>query len=408
MDALFQNLKIIAICALIRNVKLEINVRKVWCDMNIKSAFIRKRGENFNVYIEFIDNSGNKKQKSEGRYKDKKDAEKHLIDLKSSINNNSFIVSKDITFVERYKQYIECQDRKLAPGTIKTRESFISSNIEPFFKDVKLKDITPALLQQFANYVYREYSKDSAQHRLAAVKTVINEAYRLKEINDNPCDFIKPPKSKNKNTTNRVSQDPYSKKEVKSVIEALEGQVIEIPILLMLTMGLRYGEMAGLRWQDVDFENNTISVNQVLSYQKRGKIDFKEPKTEGSIRTISAPIELMKKLKAHKSKHSELKLKGALEYTELICLNSRLMPILESPFLQNYKRFCNRYNIRIIRLQDLRHTHATMLVLAGVDFKTISARLGHTDIKITLNRYSHVLEEMDRKASENISNLMFK
>ena len=75
---------------------------------------------------------------------------------------------------------------------------------------------------------------------------------------------------------------------------------------------------------------------------------------------------------------------------------------------ENFKDLCVNHNLRRIRLHDLRHTHATMLVLSGTDFKTISNRLGHGDIKITLNRYSHVLEEMDKKASNNISKILFK
>ena len=373
--------------------------------MNIKSTFIRKRGNNYNVYIEYIDNNGKIKQKSEAKYTNKKDAEKHLIEIKNSINNNKFIVTKDITFVERYKQYIFDENKKLSPSTLKVRISYLNSNIQPFFKDLKLKDITPSILQKFANELYSNYSKGSAQHRLAVVKTVLTECYRLKEINENPGDFIKPPKS-TVVSNSRIAQDPYSKEEIKILIDALEGNTIEIPILLMLTMGLRYSEMAGLRWSDIDFNKNTISVNQVLIYDKRN-VYFKSPKTEGSIRTISAPPELMIKLKKLKIKHNQYKLEGILEYDELVCLNPKLMPVLETTLLAAFKRLVEKIGLRKVRLHDLRHTHATMLVLAGVDFKTISNRLGHTDIKITLNRYSHVLEEMDRKASQNISNIMF-
>ena len=165
--------------------------------------------------------------------------------------------------------------------------------------------------------------------------------------------------------------------------------------------------MAGLRWKDIDFKENTLTVNQVLIYNN-SEISFKEPKTVGSIRTISIPTELMSKLKKWKIKHNEYKLEGVLEYEELVCLNSILMPVLEQTLLSWFKRFAKKINLRAVRLHDLRHTHATLLILAGTDFKTVSNRLGHTDIKITLNRYSHVLKEMDHKASENISNIMFK
>lgn len=373
---------------------------------NIKSTFIRKRGNNYNVIIEYYDDDNKIKQKSVAKYTNKKEAEKHLIDLKSSINNNSYVISKDITFVDRYKKYIEDEHKNLSPGTIKIRESFLKNNIEPFFKDIKLCDVSPYTLQEFANYVYKNYSKGSAQHRLAAVKTVLTEAYRLKEIQENPCDFVKSPKSKVESSI-RIAQEPYSKEEVKHLIENLDGVIYEIPILLMLTCGLRYSEMAGLRWQDINFKENTLTVNQVLIYTGK-EIIFKEPKTEGSIRTISVPGELISKLKKWKIKHNEYKLEGILEYEDLVCLNSHFRPVLECSLLYYFKRFTKKIGLRSIRLHDLRHTHATILILAGTDFKTISHRLGHTDIKITLNRYSHVLKEMDTKASENISSVMFK
>ena len=81
----------------------------------------------------------------------------------------------------------------------------------------------------------------------------------------------------------------------------------------MLTMGLRFGEAAGLRWEDIDFKNNTISINQILVYTEKTKIIFKEPKTESSIRTISAPKELMIKIKKWKVKHNEYRLNDILE-----------------------------------------------------------------------------------------------
>lgn len=371
---------------------------------NIKSSFVRKRGSNYNVYIEYIDEVGKLKQKSLGKYENKKDAEKHLIDLKSSINNNKFIISKDITFVERLKKYHDDPSKNFSPTTIYKRESLIRVNMDPFFRDTKLKDVSPSMLQSFINAMFAKYTKSGAEPIVAIVKAVLNESYRLREINENPCDFVKNPPALREN---KEPFEVYDKDEVRTIISKLEGINIEIPILLMLTMGLRAGEVCGLRWQDIDFKNNTITIKQTLIYTK-GKIEFKEPKTKGSIRTISAPVELMPKLKKWKMQHNKYRITGILEYEDIVCLNSNLKPFIPCVLHKRWKGFTQKNGIRYIRLHDLRHTHATMLVLSGTDFKTISNRLGHTDIKITLNRYSHVLREMDTKASENISNLMFR
>lgn len=374
-------------------------------NLDIKSSFVRKRGNNYNVIIEYVDENGKLKQKSLGKHATKKNAEKQLIDLKSSINNKNFILKKDITLVERYKQYIEDETRQLAPYTKYTRNNILKIDIEPFFKDCKLQDVTPALLQAFINNAYTKYTLSSAKNRSETIKTVLREAYRLKEINENPCDFVKNPSKSLKKS--ECINEPYSREEVKKVIECLEGENIEIPILLMLTLGLRFGEAAGLRWQDIDFKNNTISIRQILVYIKGQGISFKEPKTSGSLRTISVPTEIMLKLKKLKIKHNEYRLGHSLEYEDIVCLNKYLRPFIPPRLNNNWNRFLKKNNIRKIRMHDLRHTHATMLVLAGVDFKTISNRLGHTDIQITLNRYSHVLKEMDYNASENISKIMF-
>lgn len=372
--------------------------------INIKSTFIRKRNNNYNVYIEYIDEEGKLKQKSQAKYTNKKDAEKHLIDLKSSINNNKFIIAKDITFVDRYKQYIYDKSKNLSPTTVYNRESIIRTDLEPFFKDLKLVDVTPSILQSFINIIFSKYTKSGAQPISGTVKAVLNEAYRLKEIQENPCHFVKnPPSLKEGNNT----YDPFDTLEIKDTISKLENTTIELPILLMLTLGLRTGEACGLRWKDIDFTTNTITISQSLVYVN-GKISFKAPKTKSSIRTLSAPNELISKLKKWKIKHNEYRLSGLLYHEDIVCLNSNLSPFVPSGLRINWINFTKNNNIRYIRLHDLRHTHATMLVLSGCDFKTISNRLGHTDIKMTLNRYSHVLKEMDIKASESISNIMFK
>ena len=372
----------------------------------IKSTFIRKRGNNYNVIIEYRDENEKIKQKSVGKYTNKKDAEKHLIDLKSSINNNSYIISKDITLVERCTLYAHDESKDFSPTTSDTHERTISKNIEPFFKDIKLAEVTPSILQGYANYVYSKYSQDSARRRLSFVKAVLNEAYRLREIQENPCNFIKTPKSLVGQV--RIS-DVYNKSEVKEIIEKIEGHYLEIPILLMLSLGLRSSEACGLKWQDVDFENNTISVNQILVRAKRKGLIFKSPKTSGSIRTISVPKELMTKLKKIKIKHNEIKLQGLIseKYEDVVCLNKVLNAFSHEALIHAWYRFCDKNNIRKLCLHDLRHTHATLLLLSNTNMKVVSQRLGHTDIRITMNRYSHVLEEMDTQASENISNIIF-
>ncbi|WP_227850448.1 MULTISPECIES: tyrosine-type recombinase/integrase [unclassified Clostridioides] len=92
----------------------------------------------------------------------------------------------------------------------------------------------------------------------------------------------------------------------------------------------------------------------------------------------------------------------------LVCLNRYFNPFLPATLRKSFYRFIKKNNLRDIRMHDLRHTNASLLLLGGTNMKVVSERLGHTDIQITMNRYSHVLEEMDKKASDNLSKMLFK
>ncbi|WP_074105723.1 site-specific integrase [Clostridioides difficile] len=372
--------------------------------MNIKSAFIRKRGEKFHVYVEYIEETTGKiKQKSYGSYEKKKDAEKHLIEIKSTINNNKFITPNKITLVERCYKYIIANEKNWSPYTTVNRKSWVNNYIEPFFKDIKLIDINPSLLQFFINKSFNNSTSSSAKVRYNFLSSVLKEAYRLKEISENPCDFVKLPAQ---NVTYEI--EIYNREETLLLIEKLKDSLIEIPILLMLLLGLRIGEVAGLRWSDVDLDNSIININQILIYAN-SKITFKEPKTAKSKRTLSVPKELIEKLKIEKLKQNKMKLQGTLENeNNLVCLNTNLKPWIPTALSKTFHNFIKRNNLRNIRVHDLRHTNASLLLLGGTNMKVVSERLGHTDIQITMNRYSHVLEEMDKKASDNLSKILFK
>ena len=124
---------------------------------------------------------------------------------------------------------------------------------------------------------------------------------------------------------------------------------------------------------------------------------------------MSVPKELIEKLKIEKLKQNKIKLQGTLENeNNLVCLNTNLKPWIPTALSKTFHNFIKRNNLRNIRVHDLRHTNASLLLLGGTNMKVVSERLGHTDIKITMNRYSHVLEEMDKEASDNLSKLLFK
>lgn len=368
---------------------------------NIKSTFIRKRNNNYNVIVEYYDEAGKIKQKSIAKYGLKKKAERHLIELKAEIQNQKYMFSNDITVTDRCYRYINENKRDWSPYTVKNRLSWVKLNVAPFFKDTKMENLTIHQIQRYLNYLYENFTVESAKTRFGFFRSVVKECYRMKEIKENLCDFVKSPKKEASSIA-----DVYTREEILQLFELLEDKHFELPILLIVLLGLRKGETYGLTWDDIDFDNNTVKIEQISIYLD-GSLIFKSPKTD-SKRLLSAPIELMNKLKKEKLKQNELKLQGVLENKyNLVCLNKELKPYKNDDLNRYYRKFCKENNFRQLRIHDLRHTNATLLLLSGTDMKTVSGRLGHTDIKITMNKYSHVLEEMDRKASENLSNILF-
>lgn len=369
--------------------------------MDIKSVFIRKRNNNYNVIVEYYNEEYKLKQKSMGRYTNKREAEKHLIKLKNDINNNSFSTPKDITIVDRFKLHIDNNRGEWSPNTTKNYEVCLAKNIEPFFRRTKLQELTPLQLQQYINFLHGKYSYSGMKLRYSFIATVLKECHRLKEIQENPCNFIKLPVNKNKVTTG----SSYTKEEVKEILYKVDNE-LELPITMALLTGMRRGEIIGLRWCDVDLLNKTISVNQTAIYVNSTLL-YKKPKTQSSIRTIYIQDDLVKLLRNERTRQNRLRLQGVLDNpNELVCINRYNAPWIPQTLAHCYKVFCEANNIRPLRLHDIRHTHSTLLLLAGVDFKTISNRLGHTSVQITIDRYSHVLEEMDKTAVENLSNLL--
>ena len=369
---------------------------------NIKSTFIRKRNNNYNVIVEYYDEAGKIKQKSIAKYGLKKKAERHLIELKAEIQNEKYMFSNDITVTDRCYRYINENKRDWSPYTVKNRLSWVKLNVAPFFKDTKMENLTIHQIQRYLNYLYENFTVESAKTRFGFFRSVVKECYRMKEIKENLCDFVKSPKKEASSIA-----DVYTREEILQLFKLLEDKHFELPILLIVLLGLRKGEAYGLTWDDIDFDNNTVKIEQISIYLD-GSLIFKSPKTTDSKRLLSAPIELMNKLKKEKLKQNELKLQGVLENKyNLVCLDKELKPYKNDDLNRYYRKFCKENNFRQLRIHDLRHTNATLLLLSGTDMKTVSGRLGHTDIKITMNKYSHVLEEMDRKASENLSNILF-
>ncbi|OZM58365.1 integrase [Lottiidibacillus patelloidae] len=170
---------------------------------------------------------------------------------------------------------------------------------------------------------------------------------------------------------------------------------------------MRQGEVLGLRWQDIDFDIRTLSVTQTLSHD--GKTLNRGAKTKASIRTIALPKETVDKLKHHRKLVEDEKKKAGTIYNDndLVVCTEIGTPCHPRNILRTMYTVIKKVGLQRIRFHDLRHTHATLLLKQGTHPKIVSERLGHADTRITLDRYSHLLPNMQREVADSFGDMLF-
>ncbi|WP_232700183.1 site-specific integrase [Brevibacillus daliensis] len=169
---------------------------------------------------------------------------------------------------------------------------------------------------------------------------------------------------------------------------------------------MRRGEILGLRWKDIDFENGELSVQQTL-FNKGDELQ--EPKTKSAQRSIAFPEQTVVELKQHKRRIAQEKMMARSIYqdNDLVVCTSIGTKVLPRNLIRTYYRLLEKADVPKIRFHDIRHSHATLLLKKGVHPKIAQERLGHTNIRITLDTYSHVLPNMQSEAAKQFGDSLF-
>lgn len=201
-----------------------------------------------------------------------------------------------------------------------------------------------------------------------------------------------------------------SPEEVHRFLEAASGDRFGIIFAFALATGMRPGEHLALRWQDIDWAAKSVRVERALSYGKNGPY-FAEPKTEKSKRIIPLPPSLVRDLKEHGRQQAKERLAAGATYEnlDLVFATSLGTPLNERNLLQrHFKPVVKAAGLpETVRLYDLRHTCATLLMLAGENPQVVAERLGHSQISLTLDVYSHVLPTMQQSATDRLERLLY-
>ncbi|MEV2909662.1 site-specific integrase [Paenibacillus larvae] len=290
----------------------------------------------------------------------------------------------------------------LSPLTYKIYMHHIKKHIVPRFGHKNLGDIKPIHIVTFINDISKGDTLSAAtiQYILRVFKNILCRATEWQVIKTSPIVGVKKPKAE------QTELDFYDENEAREVIEALylEPRRWRLLILGAMIGGCRRGELVGLEWSDVDFENKTISIRKSISLTLESKAIETGPKTKSSIRTIDMPEWYMAELKEHKHEWKKEKLSvgdkwlgGDREYV--------FHAGFGKPFYNTYpsdwwRKFIKRHNLKPVRFHDLRHSSATLLIEAGASMKAIQQRLGHSKHQTTADIYAHVTKKVSRDTAE--------
>ena len=245
---------------------------------------------------------------------------------------------------------------------------------------------------------------------LLILRMALKQAVRWDTISRNVAALVDPPR------VQRPEVKPLSDVEARTFLEAVRGKRLEAAYLLLLSLGLRRGETLGLRWQDIDFEKRTACVRQTLQRVGGRSIDgqpsrlmFKAPKSALSRRTLPLSESLVKALKAHRARQLEEGLAAGPRWqdTGLVFTTAIGTPFEPRRLVADFKCMLQEAGLPIhTRLHDLRHSAASLLLVQGVQPRVVMELLGHSQISLTMDTYSHVVPAATREAAEKMEAIL--
>lgn len=297
----------------------------------------------------------------------------------------------------------ECVRNKVSASTYERYEYAIRPHILPSLGDIKLKSLTP---QHVRSFYCSKLDSGLAPATVHKLHVVLHKA-----LDQAVSDGMIPRNVAAGETVSQESREevvPLSREQAESLLEAARGERLEALYVLALTAGLRLGELLALRWEDVDLEKGTLAVQRSLT-RAEGSWRVGNTKTRKS-RRVRLSAGTVASLQAHRKRQLEerMRLSGLWQDNDLVFPNET-GDLFNPSNLRNrsFKRIKERAGIPAeTHFHALRHTCATLLLAEGVNPKVVSERLGHSSVVITLNRYSHVLPDMQEKATEVMESVL--
>lgn len=409
---------------------------------------VRKRGSTWSYYFDMGKVDGKRRKKEKGGFRTKKEAEAALAAAITEYNTAGTVFeAAEISVSDYLDQWFELSCRpNLRYNTQVGYLRIIETHLKPKFGSYKLKAVSAAMLQEYANGLkMRSYSKSYITGILTVFQSALDYAVEpLHYINQNPMKMVRFPKVERRPRERIILElDEWQR-----IADRFRDTRYYIPLMIGFYTGLRISEAFALTWDDIDFEKRTLTVNKQIvkrnfgadvrkvvkkkeRREQRSSWYFAAPKTAASARTIPFGESLYKALKAEYLSQKKNELQYGEYYTvhylkkevdekgnDMLrvvpvqkCVETQLQRVHLICIAENGQytstdsfKFCSRVIHTELHLafdyHSLRHTHATLLIEGGANVKNVQTRLGHTNIQTTLQTYVHDTEKMGDQSVE--------
>ena len=329
---------------------------------------------------------GIKKQKWKRGFATKKEAlgfERDFLEQQSA--------NPDMTFQNLYEIYMEDMAARLKQSTLLTKKAVLQTHILPFFSSKPINEIKASDVRRWQAKLMsspNNYSQTYLKKINTELNSIINYAKRFYDLNTTPCG-----KAGTIGKAKAEEMDYWTYDEYIAFREGVKDKPLSyICFEVLYWTGMREGELLALSLADIDFDNKTISINRTY-LRIEGKDVFTSPKTRKSKRKIPIPDFLCQELSDY------------IQSRYMLDADERLFPVTKSYLSHEMIRGCKNTGVKKIRIHDIRHSHASLLINQGCDALMLADRLGHEKVSTTLNTYSHLFPHKQQELVHSLESL---
>lgn len=346
---------------------------------------------------------GTKKQRRKRGFKTKKEAVKWYTLREMEMLDEDYNQAPSLTYHKFIREWFETRKKQVSINSMKRDETFYRIYVQPVIGDIDIDKIDSMTLQKVINDMCESLESTTIHTIGSLIKLSFDKAVKLNLIKSNPMLNVDLPK------VMRKEMKVWDNNQIKRFIK--EGNKVKRPTryyiggVIALLTGMRRGEILGLRWKDVDFDKNKITIRQTMT--GRTKEIKATTKTKSGLRTISVSnslVNILKKEKVKREKEKESYGEHYEDYDLIVCTQIG-RPVHPDDFVDSIKSLIKKLDLPMIRFHDFRHSHASLLIEQNIHPKLISERLGHANIGITLDIYAHVLPSMQQEVADKLDDL---